>query len=37
MDAVTEGELVLERGGVVVLCPAVSAEPYEMRVAPAEP
>jgi UDPglucose--hexose-1-phosphate uridylyltransferase len=36
MDAVTEGEAVLERGGVVVLCPAVSTEPYEMRVAPAK-
>jgi UDPglucose--hexose-1-phosphate uridylyltransferase len=36
MDAATEGELVLERNGVVALCPSVSAEPYEMRVAPAE-
>jgi len=36
MDAVTEGELVLEQDGVVVLCPAVSAEPYELRVVPAE-
>jgi UDPglucose--hexose-1-phosphate uridylyltransferase len=36
MDAVTEGELVLERDGVIALCPSVSAEPYEVRVAPAE-
>jgi UDPglucose--hexose-1-phosphate uridylyltransferase len=36
MEGVTDGELVLERDGVVAICPAVSAEPYEMRVAPAE-
>jgi UDPglucose--hexose-1-phosphate uridylyltransferase len=35
MEAVTEGEPVLEQGGVVALCPAVSADPYEVRVAPA--
>jgi UDPglucose--hexose-1-phosphate uridylyltransferase len=35
MDAVTEGESFLERGGLVALCPAVSADPYEVRVAPA--
>jgi UDPglucose--hexose-1-phosphate uridylyltransferase len=35
MDTVTEGELVLEQGGLVSLCPAVSADPYEVRVAPA--
>jgi UDPglucose--hexose-1-phosphate uridylyltransferase len=35
MDAVAEGELVLERAGLVALCPAVSADPYEVRVAPA--
>jgi UDPglucose--hexose-1-phosphate uridylyltransferase len=35
MDGVLDGELVLERDGVVVLCPAVSSEPYELRIAPA--
>jgi len=35
MEGVTDGELVLERDGVVGLCPAVSAEPYELRIAPA--
>jgi UDPglucose--hexose-1-phosphate uridylyltransferase len=35
MDAVTEGELVLDHSGLVALCPAVSADPYEVRVAPA--
>ena len=35
MDAVTEGELILERERLVALCPAVSADPYEVRVAPA--
>jgi UDPglucose--hexose-1-phosphate uridylyltransferase len=35
MAAVAEGELLLEQDGVVALCPAVSAEPYEMRIAPA--
>ena len=35
MDAVTDGELVLEQAGLVALCPAVSADPYEVRVAPA--
>jgi len=35
MDAVLDGELVLEREGVVALCPSVSIEPYELRIAPA--
>ena len=35
MDGVTDGELVLEQGGLVALCPVVSADPYEVRVAPA--
>jgi UDPglucose--hexose-1-phosphate uridylyltransferase len=35
MDTVTEGELVLDHAGLVALCPAVSADPYEVRVAPA--
>ena len=35
MDGVTDGELVLEQGGLVAMCPAVSADPYEVRVAPA--
>ena len=35
MDAVTDGELVLEQAGLLALCPAVSADPYEVRVAPA--
>jgi UDPglucose--hexose-1-phosphate uridylyltransferase len=34
MDAVTEGEPVLEQGGVVAVSPSVSTEPYEMRIAP---
>ena len=34
-EAVTEGAPVLEQEGVILLCPAVSAEPYEMRIAPA--
>ena len=37
MAAVLDGELVLERDGVAVICPAVSAEPYEMRIAPTKP
>ncbi|MGH3083845.1 MAG: galactose-1-phosphate uridylyltransferase [Gaiellaceae bacterium] len=35
MDAVAEGELVLEHAGLVAVCPAISADPYEVRVAPA--
>jgi UDPglucose--hexose-1-phosphate uridylyltransferase len=35
MDTVAEGELVIERAGLVALCPEVSADPYEVRVAPA--
>jgi UDPglucose--hexose-1-phosphate uridylyltransferase len=34
MDGVLDGELVFERDGVAVICPAVSADPYEMRIAP---
>lgn len=34
MDGVLDGEPVLEREGVAVICPAVSADPYEMRIAP---
>ena len=34
MGSVLEGEPVLERHGVAVVCPAVSGDPYEMRVAP---
>lgn len=37
MDAVLDGEPVLERGGVAVVCPRVSADPYEMRIAPPRP
>ncbi len=37
MDSVLDGEPVLERDGVAVICPAISAEPYEMRIAPLEP
>jgi UDPglucose--hexose-1-phosphate uridylyltransferase len=37
MDAVLDGEPVLEREGVSVICPAVSADPYEMRIAPTTP
>jgi UDPglucose--hexose-1-phosphate uridylyltransferase len=32
-----EGEVVLERDGLVLLCPRVSRLPYELLVAPAEP
>jgi UDPglucose--hexose-1-phosphate uridylyltransferase len=32
-----EGELVLERDGLVLLCPRVSRLPYELLIAPAEP
>ncbi len=34
MDAVADGEPVLEQGGLVALCPGISADPYEVRVAP---
>jgi UDPglucose--hexose-1-phosphate uridylyltransferase len=37
MSAVLDGELVLERDGVAVICPGGSTEPYEMRIAPTEP
>jgi UDPglucose--hexose-1-phosphate uridylyltransferase len=32
-----EGETVLERGGLVALCPRVSRLPYELVIAPTEP
>ena len=35
-SAVLDGEVVLERGGLVLLCPSSSHAPYEMRVAPME-
>jgi UDPglucose--hexose-1-phosphate uridylyltransferase len=35
MAGVTDGELVIEREGVAAVCPAVSANPYEVRIAPA--
>ena len=35
MKGVIDGEFVLEHEGLVALCPAVSADPYEVRVAPA--
>jgi UDPglucose--hexose-1-phosphate uridylyltransferase len=34
MDGVLSGEAVLERDGLVLLCPEPSRSPYEMRVAP---
>jgi len=37
MDGVLDGEPVLQRDGITVVCPHVSADPYEMRIAPAEP
>ena len=37
MAGVLDGEPVLELDGVAVVCPAVSADPYEMRIAPVEP
>jgi UDPglucose--hexose-1-phosphate uridylyltransferase len=37
MAGVTGGELVLEREGVAAVCPDVSSDPYEMRIAPVEP
>jgi UDPglucose--hexose-1-phosphate uridylyltransferase len=36
MDGVLEGEAVLERGGLMLLCPAASFAPYELRVVPSE-
>jgi UDPglucose--hexose-1-phosphate uridylyltransferase len=36
MDGVLEGKAVFERDGVAAVCPDVSTEPYEMRVAPVE-
>jgi UDPglucose--hexose-1-phosphate uridylyltransferase len=35
-SAVLSGDAVLERGGLVLLCPAGSHAPYEMRIAPVE-
>ena len=37
MDGVLDGEPVLERDGIAVICPAISSVPYEMRIAPQEP
>jgi UDPglucose--hexose-1-phosphate uridylyltransferase len=37
MDGVLEGEPVLERDGVVAICPTASTDPYELRIAPAQP
>jgi UDPglucose--hexose-1-phosphate uridylyltransferase len=37
LSALLEGELVLERDGLVLLCPYASRLPYELLVAPAEP
>ena len=34
MDGILDGRPVLERDGLVLLCPEVSRSPYEMRVAP---
>ena len=36
MDAVLEGEPVIERDGVAIVCPEASHVPYEMRIAPAK-
>jgi UDPglucose--hexose-1-phosphate uridylyltransferase len=36
-DALLDGEVVLERDGLVLLCPAASRLAYELLVAPAEP
>ena len=36
MEGVADGEVVVERDGVLALCPDVSAVSYEARVAPAE-
>jgi len=37
MASVLHGRIVVERGGVVLLCPEISRSPYEMRVAQAVP
>jgi UDPglucose--hexose-1-phosphate uridylyltransferase len=37
MEGVLDGEPVLERDGVAVICPTASVDPYEMRVAPVQP
>ena len=37
MERVLDGEPVFERDGVTVLCPHISTDPYEMRIAPTEP
>ena len=37
LDRVLEGEVVLEREGVVAVCPPAGRVPYEVVVAPAEP
>ena len=36
MEGVLDGEHVLERGGIALLCPIASHVPYEMRIAPVE-
>jgi UDPglucose--hexose-1-phosphate uridylyltransferase len=36
LDRLLEGEVVLERGGLVLLCPHAGRVPYEMLIAPAE-
>jgi UDPglucose--hexose-1-phosphate uridylyltransferase len=37
MERVLDGHPVLERDGVAAICPAVSSDPYEMRIAPTAP
>jgi UDPglucose--hexose-1-phosphate uridylyltransferase len=37
MEGVVDGEPVFERDGIAVVCPDVSSDPYEMRIAPVEP
>jgi UDPglucose--hexose-1-phosphate uridylyltransferase len=37
LDRLLDGEAILERSGLVLLCPRASRLPYEMLIAPAEP
>jgi UDPglucose--hexose-1-phosphate uridylyltransferase len=37
MERVLDGEPVLERDSIAVICPRISSDPYEMRIAPREP
>jgi UDPglucose--hexose-1-phosphate uridylyltransferase len=37
LEAVLDGTVVAERGGVVLVCPRAARTPYEMVVAPTEP